>query len=63
MVIVCHFYKPDLFITMTYNPQWPEKNIKLGETPQNRTHVVARVYKLKMDKFLDEIIWRIILII
>ena len=43
---------------MTCNPQWPEikNNLKPGETPQNRPDLVARVFKLKKDKFIDDII-------
>ena len=58
MAIVRHYHKPDLFITMTCNPQWPEiqNNLKPGETIQNRPDLVARVFKLKNDKYLDDII-------
>ena len=58
MAIVRHFHKPDLFITMTCIHQYPEikTNLKQGETPQNIPDLVARVFKLKKDKFLDGII-------
>ena len=58
MAIVRHFHKPDLFITMTCNPNWPEikNNLKPGETIQNRPDLVARVFKLKKEQFLDDII-------
>ena len=58
MAIVRHYHKPDLFITMTCNPNWPEiiNNLKPGETAENRPDLVARVFQLKKKQFLDDII-------
>ena len=58
MAIVRHYHKPDLFITMTCNPNWPEirNNLKAGETVENRPDLVARVFQLKKNQFLDDII-------
>ena len=45
---------------MTCNPQWPEiRNIlQPGETVQDRPDLVARVFKLKKDEYLADIIKR-----
>ena len=62
MCIVRHHHKPDLFITFTCNPSWPEINEalkkmgqeKLSETNTNDLHV--RVFKLKLKALLDDLI-------
>ena len=43
--------KPDLFITMTCNPNWPEitDNLLNGETASDRPDIVARVFKQKVE--------------
>nr|XP_043639442.1 uncharacterized protein LOC122610526 [Erigeron canadensis] len=48
---------PDLFITVTCNPNWPEiyrylidKNLK----PEDRPDIVARTFKIKLDCIIDE---------
>ena len=50
--------KPDLFITMTCNPQWPEIKQELmdGQTAQDRPDIVARVFKLKKDQLMRDLI-------
>ncbi|POM69486.1 Helitron helicase-like protein [Phytophthora palmivora] len=59
MAIVRETGAPNLFITMTYNPNWPEikENLRPGEKASDRPDVVARVFmqKLKtLNKDLDE---------
>ena len=51
MAIVRHFGKPTLFITMNTNPNWLEikEGLSLGQYPQDRPDLVARVFKLKKD--------------
>ena len=41
---------PDLFITVTCNPQWPEITSSLlpGQTALDRPDIVARVFRLKL---------------
>jgi hypothetical protein len=58
MAICREFHKPDLFITMTCNPRWREIEDELlpGQTAQDRPDVVARVFKLKMESFLDAVL-------
>ncbi|RCN31185.1 hypothetical protein ANCCAN_23039 [Ancylostoma caninum] len=57
MSIVARYGKPDLFITMTCNPQWKEIQEALfpGQTPSDRPDIVARVFKLKLDALLDDL--------
>mmetsp|Transcript_28523 Transcript_28523/g.45741 ORF Transcript_28523/g.45741 Transcript_28523/m.45741 type:complete len:259 (-) Transcript_28523:103-879(-) len=49
--------KPDLFITFMCNPQWPEilAALQPGQIPADRPDIVARVFKLKLEEFLDDI--------
>lgn len=54
MAIVNRYGKPDLFITFTCNPNWPEitNELKPGQTPQDRPDLVARVFHLKLEVLL-----------
>ena len=58
MAICREFHKPDLFITMTCNPQWPEITTELleGQTAQDRPDIVARVFKLKKDQLIQDLV-------
>ena len=58
MALVRKYHKPDLFITMTCNPNWPEiqKNLAPGQTPQDRPDLVARVFKLRKDMLLNDLV-------
>ena len=53
-----HGGKPDLFITMTCNPQWKEiqEHLMDGQTSQDRPDIVARVFKQKMDQLMRDLI-------
>ena len=55
MTYVRKYGHPDLFITMTCNPNWPEiKNSLLpGQEPKDRPDLVARVFRLKIKKMLE----------
>ncbi|XP_074298442.1 uncharacterized protein LOC141629321 [Silene latifolia] len=50
MTLVQRFGKPDLFVTMTCNANWPEikRELAAGEEAQNRPDVVARVFRAKL---------------
>ncbi|XP_021761053.1 uncharacterized protein LOC110725888 isoform X2 [Chenopodium quinoa] len=50
IAFVQRFGKPDLFITMTCNPNWPEIKAELahGEKAQNRPDLLARVFGAKL---------------
>ena len=54
MSIVRKFGRPDLFVTMTCNPNWPEiqENLFPGQTAADRPDLVARVFSLKKDHLI-----------
>jgi hypothetical protein len=58
MVIVRRFGKPDIFVTMTCNPNWPEiqESIFAGQNPVDRPDVIARVFRQKNQALLDDIL-------
>jgi hypothetical protein len=60
MAIVRWSGNPDLFITMTCNPHWKEITEALlpGQTAQDRPDLVARVFNLKLEALLKDIIKR-----
>ncbi|CAN0117688.1 unnamed protein product, partial [Heterosigma akashiwo] len=55
--ISAHCQKPDLFITFTANPNWPEiQNNLHGQPYTNRPDLVAKVFQMKRQLLLDYII-------
>ena len=58
MAIVKKYKKPTYFVTMTCNPHWPEiqENLAPGQTAQDRPDLVARVFKLKKDQLINDLI-------
>ena len=55
MAIVRSKGNPDLFITMTYNPNWREirHNLLLGQQASDRSDICARVFHLKKEHLLS----------
>ena len=55
--IVRKFGKPDLFVTVTCNPEWSEMAAALLEsnTPADRPEIVAHVFKLRLDSLVKEV--------
>ena len=53
--LYAHFGKPSLFITMTWNPSWPERvnNIGVGETANFRPDIIVRVFKSKLKALIE----------
>jgi hypothetical protein len=51
MAVVRYYGKPDLFITMTCNPNWPEikDNLFKGQTASDRPDMISRVFDLKLQ--------------
>ncbi|XP_071718873.1 uncharacterized protein [Rutidosis leptorrhynchoides] len=53
------FDNPDLFITFTSNPKWPEIEAMLsyidGQRAPDRPEIVARVFKQKLDAMMADI--------
>ncbi|PWZ39015.1 Beta-adaptin-like protein C [Zea mays] len=52
MALVWKFGKPDIFLTMTCNPNWDEIRTELlpGQTPQDRSDLVVRVFHAKLQE-------------
>jgi hypothetical protein len=49
---------PDLFITFTCNPYWPEIQRVLKKDnlkPHDRSDIVTRVFKVKFDELLKDL--------
>src|SRR5438045_9780273 len=48
---------PDLLITLTCNPQWPEilSALLAGQMAQDRPDVVSRVFKLKLKAVIHDL--------
>ncbi|XP_050675973.1 uncharacterized protein LOC126972914 [Leptidea sinapis] len=49
--------RPDLFVTFTCNPAWPEivNQLMPGQSAIDRHDVVARIFRLKVKKLMDVI--------
>src|SRR5919206_3287641 len=57
MSIVSHFGKPDLFITFTCNPKWPEITRELlpNQNAADRPDLTARVFHIKLQELLKDL--------
>ena len=55
MTYVRTFGRPDLFITLTCNPQWPEivKELLPGQVAHDRHDLIARVFQRKVILLID----------
>ena len=58
MTISRNTASPDLFVTATVNPQWKEilEALEPGQTTADRPDIVCRVFKLKLDELLKDLI-------
>jgi hypothetical protein len=63
MAMVRKLGKPDLFITFTCNPRWPEIRDALlpGQQPNDRPDLIARVFRIKLQELLTDLIKRQVL--
>jgi len=54
MALVKKFGKPDLFITMTCNSNWPKilHELRLGEEANDRPDLTSRVFNMKLNALL-----------
>ncbi|GKB95655.1 helicase [Tanacetum coccineum] len=57
---LCRTYgNPDMFITFTSNPKWPEISEMLsylpGQKPHDRPEIGTRVFKLKLTQLLEDL--------
>ena len=57
MTVVQVHGKPDLFVTMTCNPNWIEitDHLRFIETAGDRPDLTARVFKMKSNAVLNDI--------
>ncbi|XP_058733726.1 uncharacterized protein LOC131605381 [Vicia villosa] len=58
MAICSHVGFPELFITFTCNPKWPElKRLtdKIKLHPHDRPDLISRVFKIKLDELLSDL--------
>ncbi|KAG7951593.1 hypothetical protein I3843_12G015700 [Carya illinoinensis] len=60
MALVQRYGKPDIFLTMTCNPNWKEitNELHLHEESQNRPDLVARVFRAKLEELKDQLFKR-----
>uniref|UniRef100_A0A0D3BRM0 Helitron helicase-like domain-containing protein n=1 Tax=Brassica oleracea var. oleracea TaxID=109376 RepID=A0A0D3BRM0_BRAOL len=58
MAICREYENPDLFITMTANPNWREikehLEIYSGDSPNDRPDIECRIFKMKLDQLLKD---------
>lgn len=58
MAICKRFGYPDLFLTFTCNPKWPEINrfmTKFDLKPEDRPDIMSRVFKIKFDLLIKHL--------
>ncbi|KAL5185024.1 ATP-dependent DNA helicase PIF1 [Glycine soja] len=58
MAICGHLGFPDLFLTMTCNPTWPEiqrKDTQSNLTPNNCPDIITRVFKIKLNQLMNDL--------
>lgn len=58
MALCQHYGYPDMFITFTCNPKWPEITRYLnarGLNSEDRADIVTRVFKMKLDNLIWDI--------
>nr|XP_009775438.1 PREDICTED: uncharacterized protein LOC104225359 [Nicotiana sylvestris] len=60
IALVQYFGKPDLFVTMTCNPTWPEieEHLALSDEAQNRPDLISRVFRAKIEELKTDILKR-----
>lgn len=57
-IAICRVYgTPDLFITFTCNPKWPEIELMLqqGQQPNDMADIIVRVSHIKLQELLNDI--------
>ena len=59
MAICRHYGNPDIFLTFTCNPKWPEikrsLNIIAGQRSEDRPDIISRIFKIKLNHLLATI--------
>ena len=56
MAIVQRFEKPDIFLTITCNPNWQEikAEIQSNQEIQNRPDIIVRILRAKLEELKIE---------
>ena len=49
---------PDIFLTMTCNPNWPEirRSLLPGQSAQDRPDMCARVFRLNLKALMEAVV-------
>ncbi|KAL5132872.1 hypothetical protein HKD37_03G006289 [Glycine soja] len=58
MTICGHLGFPDLFLTITCNPTWPEIQCQVTQsnlTPHNCPDIITRVFKIKLNQLMNDL--------
>ncbi|XP_075092424.1 uncharacterized protein LOC142172656 [Nicotiana tabacum] len=60
IALVRHFGKPDIFMTITCNPSWPEikEHLLPTDETQNRPDLISRVFRAKVEEMKTDILKR-----
>ena len=63
MIVVTTYGKPDIFLTITANPKWPEiqENLLPHQSANDRPGIVSRVFNLKLKELLCDLLERHVL--
>lgn len=58
MAIVRKHGKPDMFVTFTCNPNWPEIKAELlpSQSANDRPDIVSRVFRMKFRELMDDLV-------
>ncbi len=58
MALIRKFGRPDLFITMTCNPNWPKilHELRPGEETNDRLDLTSRVFNMKLNALLKDLL-------
>jgi hypothetical protein len=57
-IAICRVYgPPNLFLTFTCNPKWPEISMMIlqGQQPNDRLDIIVRVFHMKLGELLKDI--------
>lgn len=63
MALVHRYGKPDIFLTITCNPNWPEIKQELGPTDltQDRPDLLSRIFRAKLEELKNDLLKKQIL--
>ena len=63
MALVQKYGKPNLFLSMTCNPNWPKIKAELlpGQSPHDRPDLLTRVFHSKFDEMKTDILTKHVL--